>query len=130
MNENTKKWIAALRSDDFKQTTSCLRDFDGHCCLGVACEVYRREAGEGHWNKEYTQFRTEYIFMTAEGKYTACLPPIVAKWLGLRSTSGHNKNTLTTLAVMNDEGFSFEEIANALESDIDGFFTEPESSDP
>ena len=38
LNElNMIKWIAALRSGDFKQTTNKLHSDDGcHCCLGVA----------------------------------------------------------------------------------------------
>lgn len=52
-----RKWIAALRSGEYKQGTGMLRrrhkvyseDRVGHCCLGVLCEVlgvkYREEAG-------------------------------------------------------------------------------------
>lgn len=34
-----KKWITALRSGKYSQTTSTLEDKDGFCCLGVACKV-------------------------------------------------------------------------------------------
>jgi hypothetical protein len=33
------KWIEALRSGEYQQTFGALRDNDGHCCLGVLCEV-------------------------------------------------------------------------------------------
>jgi hypothetical protein len=34
-----KKWINALRSGKYQQTQGALQDFDGYCCLGVACKV-------------------------------------------------------------------------------------------
>lgn len=33
------KWIKALRSGEYGQTTYCLEDRVGMCCLGVACDV-------------------------------------------------------------------------------------------
>lgn len=33
------KWIKALRSGDFKQTTGSLKTLDEYCCLGVLCEI-------------------------------------------------------------------------------------------
>ena len=40
MNEpRVKKWIAALRSGDYPQTFKRLRDKQGFCCLGVACDL-------------------------------------------------------------------------------------------
>ena len=60
LNENAKKWVAALRSGKFKQGKFALRKRtfrdglylrDGesphyvteHCCLGVACEIFKDE---------------------------------------------------------------------------------------
>lgn len=34
-----KKWLNALRSGDYKQTTGALQDEKGYCCLGVLCEI-------------------------------------------------------------------------------------------
>ena len=34
-----EKWIKALRSGKYKQTTGTLQDDQGYCCLGVACKV-------------------------------------------------------------------------------------------
>ena len=41
---NVKKWVAALRSGDYKQCQQQLAEVDdrgkhSYCCLGVACEV-------------------------------------------------------------------------------------------
>ncbi len=35
-----RKWVRALRSDKFKQTLGALQNSRGHCCLGVACEIF------------------------------------------------------------------------------------------
>jgi len=35
-----QKWVIALRSGEYSQTTGTLEDDSGHCCLGVACEVF------------------------------------------------------------------------------------------
>lgn len=32
-----RKWIKALRSGKYNQTTGSLQDDSGYCCLGVAC---------------------------------------------------------------------------------------------
>lgn len=33
------KWVKALRSGKYQQTTESLRDDKGHCCLGVLCAL-------------------------------------------------------------------------------------------
>ena len=35
-----QKWVLALRSGEYSQTTGKLQDDCGHCCLGVACDVF------------------------------------------------------------------------------------------
>ena len=48
--ENRKRWAEALRSGRFAQTTGCLRNERGYCCLGVGYfELLGREPGQG-WN--------------------------------------------------------------------------------
>lgn len=37
--DEIKKWVAALRSGEYKQTKKTLQDEFGYCCLGVACHV-------------------------------------------------------------------------------------------
>jgi hypothetical protein len=40
MDPNLKaKWVEALRSGEFNQTTGRLHDYEGFCCLGVLCFV-------------------------------------------------------------------------------------------
>jgi hypothetical protein len=46
LTEPQRKWIEALRSGRFKQGRGSLRDaHDNHCCLGVACELFREDLG-------------------------------------------------------------------------------------
>lgn len=33
------RWVDALRSGKYEQTTGVLQDSKGYCCLGVACKV-------------------------------------------------------------------------------------------
>jgi hypothetical protein len=35
-----EKWIAALRSGKYKQARGIMKNADGFCCLGVACELH------------------------------------------------------------------------------------------
>ena len=139
--ENVKKWIAALRSGEFKQGKKRLRNLDTmgnktYCCLGVLCEIADIEIWEG-----------------------AVLPPVaVADWLGLpiqaRYADGLGRSNVATLtfeateserevimdkcgddvlsldatvapreeaylAALNDKGATFEQIADFIEDHID-----------
>lgn len=40
-----RKWVEALRSGDYEQTTQHLQDMDGFCCLGVLCDIVKDEVG-------------------------------------------------------------------------------------
>jgi hypothetical protein len=49
MNQELKaKWVEALRSGEYKQTTGELHDraTDSYCCLGVLCRVVGAEFGD------------------------------------------------------------------------------------
>jgi len=35
-----QKWVTALRSGEYSQTNGWLQDDNGHCCLGVACDIF------------------------------------------------------------------------------------------
>lgn len=38
--QEMKTWIRALRSGKYRQAKGTLQNDSGHCCLGVACEVF------------------------------------------------------------------------------------------
>jgi hypothetical protein len=46
------KWIAALRSGDYKQGKMQLFDGERHCCLGVLCIVINKENPEWTYNHD------------------------------------------------------------------------------
>lgn len=72
-----QRWVAALRSGEYPQTTGRLRADDAYCCLGVLCDLYdssgwvKIDPGSGH------------IFQPG-GAVTA-LPADVCLWAGLDS---------------------------------------------
>jgi hypothetical protein len=111
VNDNAKKWVAALRSGEFKQTKGRLRDTKGFCCLGVACEVYRRETGNGEWDDDGLFQGTGEV-----------LPRNVLRWLSLSRPNGSGSELGVCLTERNDKGASFAEIADLIESEPDGLF--------
>ena len=50
-----RRWVEALRSGEYGQTTHRLRDGEpgalgnGFCCLGVLCDLYAKEHPEAAW---------------------------------------------------------------------------------
>lgn len=114
MNANAKKWVEALRSGDFHQAREMLRSPDNaYCCLGVACELYRREVG-GEW------FESAYEVSPDEVAEDGELPSSVRDWLGLTSNSGEFETN--SLIAENDNGSTFAEIAAIIEREPKGLF--------
>lgn len=98
-------WVEALRSGRFAQTTSgCLHDDVGHCCLGVACEVYA--IMHQGWRYDGSE---------------SSLPSEVCGWLGMRDALGRYDGD-NMLAWHNDDGVPFSEIADIIESHPLGLF--------
>ena len=101
--ENMQKWIYALRSGKYAQAHGKLRRVvdsesnpSGFCCLGVMCDLYDSEAwDDGFWG----------------GDESDMMPPkyVLEKF-------GMNDDWARAVAELNDNGSSFEEIANRVES--------------
>jgi hypothetical protein len=103
------RWIKALRSGEYKQCRSQLHNVkeNSFCCLGVLCDLTKEELG-GEWNE------WEQIKYKDDKAASATLPEIVMKYCDLHSCDGlYNKNC--SLAMDNDKGKSFEEIADIIE---------------
>jgi hypothetical protein len=75
--EHIEKWIAALPS--FDQAVGALRSPRGFCCLGVACEVFRRETDQGRWNDDELEAFDRFTFLGENN----IMPIRVAEWYGL-----------------------------------------------
>src|SRR5579863_4017381 len=99
MNQEFKaKWIAALRSDKYKQGQRVLRNKKNEfCCLGVACDLYDpclwQPISDLQENKDYIYY-SDHIFY-------AVLPEKIGQEIGL------DDHAQEKLAEMNDSGASF-----------------------
>jgi hypothetical protein len=85
MKKRVKKlWVEALRSGEFRQGKGALhpnhKNGGGYCCLGVLCELHRRETGEGKWQKNAWGDR-EYVVNGHSSDSDLPLP--VMEWAGL-----------------------------------------------
>ena len=81
-----KKWVDALESGEYLQTTGCLLqkgDVDcAFCAVGVLVDLYVRDT-----NAEW-QFDNDEEFGYMNGYYMT-LPPEVAKWAGINDDERH-----------------------------------------
>lgn len=92
------RWIAALRSERYRQTTMRLYKDGAYCCLGVECDL---TLGKKSSSAELT-----------EG-WRNCL----RKWpVKYRLSAKVSRDVMNNLARMNDEGKSFSAIADWIET--------------
>lgn len=113
MKEEIKnKWVAALRSGEYKQGNGRLRDSaNGFCCLGVLCDLYSKEK-EVPWT--FVNVRFPYFL-----NENAILPSEVAKWAGTRVKDGsYGDGETYGLIYYNDTlNYDFNKIADIIEKD-------------
>ncbi|HEY6019689.1 MAG TPA: hypothetical protein VIY48_07255 [Candidatus Paceibacterota bacterium] len=127
------KWLTALRSGDYKQVKGCLRGELGYCCLGVLTDVW---AGENsiEWNEPFVGAYS----INAGGPYTesSVTPRDVMQWSELENSTGaviigtvreggnrasesnssdYPYDLIVTLSDLNDNGLTFEQIADVIE---------------
>jgi hypothetical protein len=101
------KWLEALRSGKYQQTTGELRGGDKFCCLGVLCDVAKPGAWKGESWTWITNERTE-------SSADSCLP------LSFRFSHAHiSEDEEQTLIRMNDEErASFAAIADWIDVNL------------
>ena len=106
--EKLKKAVKALRSKRYKQGRGCLLSDNKYCCLGVMAKVWRLG--------KFSQFpRNGKNYLNYNGMTDSfTLPYEVADQFW---TYGFN---CSDLAEMNDNGESFEYIADYIEDKING----------
>lgn len=135
MNDNAKKWIAALRSGEYQQGKGKLKfiNNDGvafYCCLGVACELAAKEGVVlEHPSRD---IKKDYKVKGFSGLSdldpinSLTLPKSVMEWMGVRTDAGEHSTGLgiNTLTVLNDEDVPFDTIADLIESNPTGLFKE------
>lgn len=108
-----EKWIAALKSNRYKQSDCALRSPRGFCCLGVLCDLYikeMREKGKVYSWKDKIREKGCYEFKDNDGY----LPYEVQDWAGLE-TADIRITDHKTLSNLNDSGTSFKELAKIIE---------------
>lgn len=122
-------WVNALRSGKYQQTTGKLKTSKGFCCLGVLTDLYLKEKNQ-EWDC-ITDSDTDTHYYRIEEKEDL-LPASVKDWAGLYSISPQvmvenesyhpehdmEKEIPADLAELNDDGLSFNEIANLIETQL------------
>ena len=129
--EMRKKWITALRSNEYRQGSNYLctknNDYYQHCCLGVLCDLIdlKQESINDKGVVYYSISPTSknVIEENSEQIGIAYLPKIAMEAVGLATHDGaFDKTSLkekikeNSLAELNDSGYSFEYIADVIES--------------
>ena len=125
MNPDVKqKWIAALRSGDYKQTREQLKRQNSYCCLGVLTDLYDKDEtieSEDHWCEDLYGYTCNGSWYKSE----SVLPQPVMEWAGLKEYNPtvkypeskiYSEEKILSLAYLNDhENLSFEQIADIIE---------------
>ena len=96
------KWIAALRSGEYKQCECQLQKGQSYCCLGVACVI----AGNEIPHPELIELVSPIYFIDDSFK------GVPSELIGDEGLPG-------TLSRLNDQGNSFECIADWIEKNIE-----------
>jgi len=99
------KWLEALRSGKYDQTSGHLRDGNSFCCLGVLCNIFN-EAG---WDRSEGPYEWSFGEGPDERREVGVLPS------NFRNTYGIDSGTETRLIEMNDDGVPFSRIADYIE---------------
>lgn len=100
--QKQRAWVKELRETSKGQTRGRLRANDNFCCLGIYCNMVNPLGWKQH-PSELVSDGHYYVF----GDNGVNLPVNLSRELGLMGQQ--------VLMDMNDTGFSFKEIADALE---------------
>lgn len=131
--ERIQKWIKALRSGDFLQFEGGLKGTrrsgeTGYCCLGVAADI--SEAGEWLPHNYYGAKDASLDGIDGGDPQSAVLPRCVREFYQLPEVFGFDVNietfheyistTISSIAGLNDNGVSFKDISDVIETAING----------
>lgn len=135
-------WLEGLRSGDFSQCPGKLSDGTGYCCLGVLSELAVREGVAMKEDEPYEvnlPYPSEGVRIEHQVTYDGSLnylPKSVAEWAfepfdayqvnyenprvnEVRPETDVNYGgPTTTLSELNDDGFTFEQIADVIEEQL------------
>ena len=107
--KHREELVKALRSGEYQQAHKKLRVADSFCCLGVACDI----SGLGKWNSRNLYLETRDT-----------LPKRVMDYYGFVDNVGGftDFTRQTSLMEINDNGISFNRIADVIEFEPLGMF--------
>ena len=115
MNPEIKsRWVAALRSGQYKQIRGGLSDGEGFCCLGVLCNLHALET-DTRWESPGERKWADYLMGNE------VLPKRVMKWAGLDDEDPYVETKILgySLTCWNDHmHYSFDQIANLIEEKL------------
>ncbi len=110
--ELVKKWVAALRSGDYKQGREQLRNGDQFCCLGVACDIVKEQIGID-WNGDRFDKKLSFLPDSVTGVFGE-IDSILDTTLPITYKTFARIGGKTLIGY-NDRGATFEEIADIIE---------------
>ena len=106
--EIADKWVKALRSGEYNQTTETLQNGNGYCCLGVLCLLGQKEG---------VVVDSENSILVGDSLEDQV---DVKEWSGIKTTCGKFAGGEPNLAQLNDEkGYDFNQLANVIEKEWD-----------
>jgi hypothetical protein len=119
MNQEIKtKWLAALRSGDYQQGTGRLRVDDKYCCLGVLCDLHAKATNHEWEDTGIANSRPDKNTMRYLAEVNV-LPYVVQVWADVNGPNpciySESKQRTQSLSRINDDGGTFNEIANTIE---------------
>ena len=139
-----KRLIKALRSNEYTQVEGCLEAINndgtiaGNCVMGVACRVLVQFAIDNEiefelrvTHKPSHGYPILFGLVSELNGRTKILPDNVRIAYGFTTQEGHFDEPIdqyTSLLDMNDSGLSFEKIAQILEEEPEGLFTDDANS--
>lgn len=124
MNKEIKeKWITALESGEYLKGDNALRVDNTYCCLGVLCDLYRKENNKVEWKKASgpnivklnNVSRCDVFGMGGIDDSWGVLPEIVKNWAELEENNPQVYNS-KNLATINDRNKTFKEVIEAIKT--------------
>jgi hypothetical protein len=123
LTPNQQQWITALRSGGYTQGEGKLHSTDGFCCLGVAAKEFLTDDVVV---TEVILKSDEYYTMWSYDTEDEMAPDHVIKALRLYDKNGSSMkgDDSPMLTYLNDNGSTFEQIADIIEANPENYFRE------
>jgi len=130
MNADIKaKWVAALRSGEYKQGKNRLRTKDSFCCLGVLCDLFLKDGRGGKWDDTLAgiSYDGQRFAISEDEGSSYGLPESVSAWAGVPSGAVlvrcEERSAVAGIDMLNDgvgeiKPRTFAELADTIEEQL------------